>query len=180
MGAKVGFKVNKQIIGSQPSVIVGVPHGTIDIDENGKYDVSEYAYANVDVVSKEIVQTIQLDIQATDLVPCINDFQTFYYSGSDAQKINEQIINQVGSIKFELNLTDLNYQLGMWLKPSMWFDSIHDSKNFQGTLIFDGNFSALGAGSRLNEIIVRAVTWVNSDGSYDSQTSIAITIIPIK
>ena len=39
MGVKVDFKVN-------------VPHGEMDITENGQYDVSDYAIANVNVAFK--------------------------------------------------------------------------------------------------------------------------------
>lgn len=78
MGVKVDFKVN-------------VPHGEMDITENGQYDVSDYAIANVDVAFETEEKSVTITENGTqEVLPSV---------GKDA--LSKVVINTEIPIKEE-------------------------------------------------------------------------------
>lgn len=78
MGVKVDFKVN-------------VPHGEMDITENGQYDVSDYAIANVNVAFETEEKSVTITENGTqEVLPSV---------GKDA--LNKVVINTEIPIKEE-------------------------------------------------------------------------------
>lgn len=78
MGAKVDFKVN-------------VPHGEMDITENGQYDVSDYAIANVNVAFETEEKSVTITENGTqEVLPSV---------GKDA--LSKVVINTEIPIKEE-------------------------------------------------------------------------------
>lgn len=78
MGVKVDFKVN-------------VPHGEMDITENGQYDVSDYAIANVNVAFETEEKSVTITENGTqEVLPSV---------GKDA--LSKVVINTEIPIKEE-------------------------------------------------------------------------------
>ena len=103
MGVKVDFKVN-------------VPHGEMDITENGQYDVSDYAIANVNVDNKEQICNAEVTIPIDNLKEAINNYSNIWVD--DTNGLKDVIIAQQGKIKLTVNT--LIGALYMTLYPTLW------------------------------------------------------------
>lgn len=157
MGVKVDFKVN-------------VPHGEMDITENGQYDVSDYAIANVNVDNKEQICNAEVTIPIDNLKEAINNYSNIWVD--DTNGLKNFIIGQQGKIKLTVNT--LIGALYMTLYPTLWKDDINGSYNYQGSLYIEQDLSAIG-GSDYNQIVVRAIAWDNS-----KHIAFRPTIIPVE
>lgn len=157
MGVKVDFKVN-------------VPHGEMDITENGQYDVSDYAIANVNVDNKEQICNAEVTIPIDNLKEAINNYSNIWVD--DTNGLKDFIIAQQGKIKLTVNT--LIGALYMTLYPTLWKDDTNGSYNYQGSLYIEQDLSAIG-GSDYNQIVVRAIAWDNS-----KHIAFRPTIIPVE
>lgn len=157
MGVKVDFKVN-------------VPHGEMDITENGQYDVSDYAIANVNVDNKEQICNAEVTIPIDNLKEAINNYSNIWVD--DTNGLKDFIIAQQGKIKLTVNT--LIGALYMTLYPTLWKDDTNGSYNYQGSLYIEQDLSAIG-GSDYNQIVVRAIAWDNS-----KYIAFRPTIIPVE
>ena len=157
MGVKVDFKVN-------------VPHGEMDITENGQYDVSEYAVVNVNVDNKEQICNAEVTIPIDNLKEAINNYSNIWVD--DTNGLKDFIIAQQGKIKLTVNT--LIGALYMTLYPTLWKDDTNGSYNYQGSLYIEQDLSAIG-GSDYNQIVVRAIAWDNS-----KHIAFRPTIIPVE
>jgi hypothetical protein len=157
MGVKVDFKVN-------------VPHGEMDITENGQYDVSDYAIANVNVDNKEQICNAEVTIPIDNLKEAINNYSNIWVD--DTNGLKDFIIAQQGKIKLTINT--LIGALYMTLYPTLWKDDTNGSYNYQGSLYIEQDLSAIG-GSDYNQIVVRAIAWDNS-----KYVAFRPTIIPVE
>lgn len=157
MGVKVDFKVN-------------VPHGEMDITENGQYDVSDYAIANVNVDNKEQICNAEVTTPIDNLKEAINNYSNIWVD--DTNGLKNFIIAQQGKIKLTVNT--LIGALYMTLYPTLWKDDTNGSYNYQGSLYIEQDLSAIG-GSDYNQIVVRAIAWDNS-----KHIAFRPTIIPVE
>lgn len=157
MGVKVDFKVN-------------VPHGEMDITENGQYDVRDYAIANVNVDNKEQICNAEVTIPIDNLKEAINNYSNIWVD--DTNGLKDFIIAQKGKIKLTVNT--LIGALYMTLYPTLWKDDTNGSYNYQGSLYIEQDLSAIG-GSDYNQIVVRAIAWDNS-----KHIAFRPTIIPVE
>lgn len=157
MGVKVDFKVN-------------VPHGEMDITENGQYDVSDYAVANVNVDNKEQICNAKVTIPIDNLKEAINNYSNIWVD--DTNGLRDFIIGQQGKIKLTVNT--LIGALYMTLYPTLWKDDTYGSYNYQGSLYIEQDLSAIG-GSDYNQIVVRAIAWDNN-----KYIAFRPTIIPVE
>lgn len=157
MGVKVDFKVN-------------VPHGEMGITENGQYDVSDYAIANVNVDNKEQICNAKVTIPIDNLKEAINNYSNIWVD--DTNGLKDFIIAQQGKIKLTVNT--LIGALYMTLYPTLWKDDTNGSYNYQGSLYIEQDLSAIG-GSDYNQIVVRAIAWDNS-----KHIAFRPTIIPVE
>lgn len=100
MGIKVDFKVN-------------VPHGEMDITENGQYDVSDYAIANVNVAfeteeksvtktengTQEVLPSVGKDALSKVVINAENYIQIPYFEAEELKKQREK--NLRGNVENE-------------------------------------------------------------------------------
>lgn len=105
MGVKVDFKVN-------------VPHGEMDITENGQYDVSDYAIANVNVDNKEQICNAEVTIPIDNLKEAINNYSNIWVDDTNTAKIvindtefssNNQMFHSFISSMYVVFQFDINY-----------------------------------------------------------------------
>lgn len=142
----------------------------MDITENGQYDVSDYAIANVNVDNKEQICNAEVTIPIDNLKEAINNYSNIWVD--DTNGLKDFIIAQQGKIKLTVNT--LIGSLYMTLYPTLWKDDTNGSYNYQGSLYIEQDLSAIG-GSDYNQIVVRAIAWDNS-----KYVAFRPTIIPVE
>lgn len=122
--------------------------------------------------TKEVEMAVSITATLDDLKNAVNSVSYIPYSESNKEEIISFITNQKGIMK--LAITTPVGILYMTLRPSVWGYDGSPVYDFEGSLILEKDLSAIG-GSVVNQIIVRAICWNNTEPVHFRPT-----IIPIR
>ena len=127
---------------------------------------------NGELKTKELEMVVSITATLDDLKNAVNSVSYISYSESNKEEIISFITNQKGIMK--LTITTPVGNLYMTLRPSVWGYDGSPVYDFEGSLILEKDLSAIG-GSVVNQIIVRAICWDNTEPVHFRPT-----IIPIR
>lgn len=122
--------------------------------------------------TKDLEMAVSITATLDDLKNAVNSISIISYSESNKEEIISFITNQKGIMK--LTITTPVGNLYMTLRPSVWGYDGSPVYDFEGSLILEKDLSAIG-GSVVNQIIVRAICWDNTEPVHFRPT-----IIPIR
>ena len=130
------------------------------------------AIENGEIKTKDLEMAVSITATLDDLKNAVNSISIIPYSESNKEEIISFIKNQKGIMK--LTITTPVGNLYMTLRSSVWGYDNSPVYDFEGSLLLEKDLSAIG-GSVVNQIIVRAICWDNTEPVHFRPT-----IIPIR
>ena len=141
---------------------------------NRFFETMERQAGEIETGSSEEVLETSVTFTTEELAQAVNNsYDNLEGPSDEATSIKNFINAQKGKIKLTVNTPVGN--LGLNLYPTLFDDSIYDSRNFEGSDLIEVDLSSIGGSKTLNQIIVRGVSWINQD-----YIRFSITIIPIQ